>query len=167
MVELRRVSSVEVRSVMREVSPHATLVTLRRLLLAILLFGLVGTAAELTLMGHDEDGWQMIPLVVLTLAIVASLVMLRTRSPAPVVPLFRGAMLLLMLSGATGAVLHYRANMEFKLEMDPSLGGAALFWSVIRAKAPPALAPGNMALLGLLGLACVYGLDRSNVSRNR
>ena len=45
-------------------------------------------------------------------------------------------MLLLMLSGATGTVLHYRANMEFKLEMDPSLSGFALFSSVVQAKAP-------------------------------
>jgi multisubunit Na+/H+ antiporter MnhB subunit len=149
-----------------EVSPVATLVTLRRLLLGILLLGLIGTATELTLMGHDEDGWQMIPLVVLSVAIVASVVMLGTDARASIVPLFRGAMLLLMLSGAIGAVLHYRANMEFKREMDPSLGGVALFWSVIRAKAPPALAPGNMALLGLLGLACVYRLDRPATSRN-
>jgi hypothetical protein len=151
---------------MPEASPVATLVTLRRLLLGILLVGLVGTATELTLMGHDEDGWQMIPLVVLAVAIVASVVMLWTHARASIVPLFRGAMLLLIVSGATGAVLHYRANMEFKREMDPSLGGVAMFWSVIRAKAPPALAPGNMALLGLLGLACVYRLDRSDTSRN-
>jgi disulfide bond formation protein DsbB len=151
---------------MPEASPVATLVTLRRLILGILLFGLVGTATELTLIGHDENGLQMIPLAVLTAAILASVVMLATNARASVVPLFRGAMLLLMLSGAIGTVLHYRANMEFKLEMDPSLGGLALFWSVIRAKAPPALAPGNMALLGLLGLACVYRLDRSAMSRS-
>jgi hypothetical protein len=151
---------------MPEASPVATLITLRRLVLGILLFGLVGTATELTLMGHDEDGWQMIPLVVLSAAIVASVAMLGMHARASIVPVFRGAMLLLMLSGAIGTVLHYRAGMEFKREMDPSLGGVALFWSVIRAKAPPALAPGNMALLGLLGLACVYRLDRSAVSRN-
>ena len=150
---------------MPEASPVATLVTLRRLLLGILLFGLVGTATELTLMGHDEDGWQMIPLVVLTVAIFASVAMLRTHARTSIVLLFRGAMLLLMLSGATGTVLHYRANMEFKREMDPSLGGVTLFWSVIRAQAPPALAPGNLALLGLLGLAAVYRLDRSTMSR--
>ena len=101
-----------------------------------------------------KTAWQMIPLVVLAVAMLASVVMLGTRARAPAIRLFRGAMLLLMLSGATGTVLHYRANMEFKLEMDPSLSGFALFSSVVRAKAPPALAPGNMALLGLLGLAC-------------
>ena len=70
------------------------------------------------------------------------------------------------VSGATGTVLHYRANMEFKLEMDPSMSGLALFWSVVQAKAPPALAPGNMALLGLLGLACAFRLDGSSTSRS-
>ncbi len=166
MLEFRRVSFWSMPfSRMPEDSPVATLVTLRRLILGILLFGLVGTATELTLMGHDEDGWQLIPLVVLTMAVFASVVMLVTHARASVVPLFRAAMLLLMLSGAIGTVLHYRANREFKLEMDPSLGGVALFWSVIRAKAPPALAPGNMALLGLLGLACVYRLDRGAASR--
>jgi len=151
---------------MHQASPVATLVTLRRLLLGILLVGLVGTATELVLMGHDEDAWQMIPLVVLAVAIFASVVILVTRARAPAIRLFRGAMVLLMLSGATGAVLHYRANMEFKLEMDPSLSGLALFSSVIQAKAPPALAPGNMALLGLLGLACAFRLDGSSLSRS-
>jgi hypothetical protein len=145
---------------MSQPSPVATLATLRRLLLAILLFGLVGTGTELLLIGHDEDAWQVIPLVVLTVAIVATLTMLTTRSTRATAAtgLFRGAMVLLMLSGATGSVLHYRANMEFKREMDPSLSGFALFSSVVRAQSPPALAPGNMALLGLLGLACVFRL---------
>ena len=58
--------------------------------------------------------------------------------------------------GGLGAVLHYRANMEFKLEMDPSLSGLALFSSVVRAKAPPAMAPATMVLLGLLGLVAAY-----------
>jgi len=71
----------------------------------------------------------------------------------------------LIVSGGLGTVLHYRANMEFKLEMDPSMGGFALFSSVMRAKAPPALAPGNMALLGLLGLVCAYRLDSPSLSK--
>jgi hypothetical protein len=147
-------------------SPIATLLILRRLLLGLLLFGLVGTATELVLIGHDEDSWQMIPLFAIAIAVLASVVMLARRPTVPSIQLFRGAMLLLMLSGATGTVLHYRANMEFKLEMDPSLSGSALFWSVVQAKAPPALAPGNMALLGLLGLACAFRLDGSSPSRS-
>jgi hypothetical protein len=32
---------------------------------------------------------------------------------------------------------------------------------VLHAKAPPALAPGNMALLGLLGLVSTLGITRT------
>jgi hypothetical protein len=152
---------------MSQTSPAATLATLRRLLLGILLFGFVGTATELLLIGHDEDAWQVIPLVVLAIAILASLGMLAA-GPTPatgVTRVFRGSMVLLILSAATGSVLHYRANMEFKREMDPSLSGFALFSSVIRAKAPPSLAPGTLALLALLGLACGFRLDSRNPSQ--
>ena len=152
---------------MPDTSAAIALATLRRLLLGILLFGLVGTAAELILIGHDEDWWQMIPLVVIGLAILAGLAMMAgpfPRSATAATRLFRGAMVLLMLSGGAGSVLHYRANMEFKLEMDPSLSGWALFSSVLQAKAPPALAPGNMVLLALLGFACVFRLDSSRRS---
>jgi hypothetical protein len=148
---------------MSDVSPQSTLDTLRRLLLALLVVGLVGTATELVLMGHDEDAWQMIPLGVLAAATAASVALVMTRWRPGVARLFRVAMILLVVSGGLGSLLHYRANMEFKLEMDPSMSGVALFWSVVRAKAPPALAPGNMALLGLLGLLCTYRLQSSSV----
>jgi hypothetical protein len=154
---------------MSESTPVATLVALRRLLLAIVWFGLVGTSAELLLMGHVEDGWQIIPLIVLALAVLASAGMVAARSTSAVgvaTRLFRVAMVLLMLSGVTGAVLHYRANLEFKREMDPSVSGLRLFSSVVQAKAPPTLAPGTMALLGLVGLACVFRLDLPTSSRN-
>ena len=146
---------------MSQRSPFATLHTLRHMLLGVLLVGLVGTATELLLIGHDADVWQLIPLVVLAIAILASLALLATnfRPANAATQLFRAVMLLLMLSGAMGSVLHYRANMEFKREMDPSLAGFALFSSVVQAQSPPALAPGNMALLGLLGLACTFRLD--------
>jgi hypothetical protein len=141
-------------------SQSSTLAILRRLLLGILTFGLVGTATELLLIGHDEDAWQVIPFVVLAIAILASFGMVATRfASATATRLFRAAMVLLMLSGTMGSVLHYRANMEFKREMDPSLSGFALFSSVVQAQSPPALAPGNMTLLGLFGLACAFRLD--------
>ena len=84
-----------------------------------------------------------IPLVVLAIAILASLALLATnfRPANAATQLFRAVMLLLMLSGAMGSVLHYRANMEFKRDMDPSLAGFALFSSVVQAQSPPALAP--------------------------
>jgi hypothetical protein len=58
-----------------------------------------------------------------------------------------------IVSAGIGFVLHYRANAEFQLDIDPSARGPALWMKVLRAKAPPALAPGVLAHLGLLGLA--------------
>jgi hypothetical protein len=141
-------------------SPASTLLALRRLLLGLLAFGLVGTAADLLLIGHDEDVWQMIPLALIALALVV-LVALALTSPTSgrlgmVLRMFRAVMVLLIIAGGVGAVLHYRANMEFKLEMDPTLRGLALFASVVQAKAPPAMAPASLVVLGLLGLAATY-----------
>jgi hypothetical protein len=51
---------------------------------------------------------------------------------------------------------HYIANVEFQREVDPSIGGTALFWKAMGAKTPPALAPGSMLQLGLIGLAYAY-----------
>jgi hypothetical protein len=138
------------------------------ILLGILLFGLIGTATELILIGHDEDVWQWVPLVMLAIAILLAVAMVATRHrPAiAVTRLFQGSMVLLILSGALGSTLHFRANREFKLEMDPSMRGFALFWSVLRAKTPPSLAPGTLALLGLLGLASAFRRDLDGPSRN-
>jgi len=76
-------------------------------------------------------------------------------------------MVVLIVTGGAGMVLHYRANMEFKLEMDPTLDGFALFWSVVRAKTPPALAPATLALLGLLGLTHAFRRRDDPPSTNR
>jgi hypothetical protein len=122
---------------------------------------MLGTSAELWLMGHHEDWQQLIPLVVMGLTVVA-LAWTAFSSSRAALRAFKLCMLVLMLSGATGAILHYRANMEFQLEMDPTLGGMALLLKVLHAKAPPALAPGNMVLLGLLGLVSTLGSTQSS-----
>jgi len=48
------------------------LAALRRLLLGLLTFGLIGTAADLLLIGHHEDAWQLIPLVTIGVALAAT-----------------------------------------------------------------------------------------------
>ena len=58
--------------------------------------------------------------------------------------------------GLTGILLHYRGSMEFQTETYPDLSGWKLFLKVVRAKSPPALAPGAMVQLGLLGLIATY-----------
>lgn len=137
---------------------RTTLAAIRRLLIAVLCFGLAGTTVELWLIGHHEDVWQWMPLVVMVASALSS-AWLVTAWSASSARLFRLMMALLMLSGLAGSVLHYRANMEFQLEMDPSLSGLALMSEVLHAKAPPALAPGNMVLLGLIGLVAAWRLS--------
>lgn len=129
--------------------------TARRLLLGIFLIGIVGISAELLLLDHNEDFLQQIPLYLAGLAGM-SLAAMRLAPSAATVRLFQLVMALLIVSGAVGAVLHLQGNMEFQIEMDPSLHGLALLQKAIRAKAPPALAPGAMVQLGLIGLAYTF-----------
>jgi hypothetical protein len=137
-------------------NPHdKTLSTFRRLLLMIIVLGLVGTGAELILLAHYEDSAQLIPLffIAFALAVIAGHVAVGGRAS---VLLLRTIMGFVVAAGALGVVLHYQGSMEFQLEMDPTLSGWSLFAKVLQAKAPPTLAPGVMAQLGLLGLLYTY-----------
>lgn len=143
------------------ISAHATLRAVRRLLLSLLALACAGTITELWLMGHHEDAWQWAPLGVMAITAAGALWVLVGPSRASVRTL-QVLLTGLIVTGAIGAVLHYRANMEFQLEMDPSLAGVALMTKILHAKAPPSLAPGNMALIGLMGLAAVWRWDWSS-----
>lgn len=127
----------------------------RRILLAILLFGMAGISVELWLMEHVEDAYQLIPLVLAALAVVSALAAAARPSPLTI-RVLQAAMVLFIISGALGAYLHFQVNLEFQLEMDPALSGLALYDKAIHAKTPPALAPGAMIQLGLIGLAYTF-----------
>jgi hypothetical protein len=43
---------------------------MRGMLLLILVMGIIGTGAELLLIGHFEDLWQLVPLVLFALAVI-------------------------------------------------------------------------------------------------
>jgi cation transport ATPase len=134
---------------------HAGLDLLRRLVLAILVLGMLGTAVELLLTAHTEDLAQWIPLLLIGAAfVVLGWHLLDGRGVS--LRVFRWTMVLFMVSGVVGILMHYQAKAEFQMEMDPSLGGAALFWQAIRTISPPALAPGVMIQLGLLGFAYTF-----------
>ena len=132
-----------------------TLGRMRTILLGLVALGLAGTAAELFLMAHTEDTLQLVPFAAMLLAFVAIVWRLAAPRRAAVVAV-RIAMGVMMVTGAIGSALHFQANMEFQLELDKSLTGMPLIMKVLEAKSPPALAPGNMALLGCIGLAGVY-----------
>lgn len=124
---------------------------LSKLLLAAFVLSLVGTGAELLLLEHFEDEWQLLPLVLIGLGLAALTGLQMSRSTTSE-RLFRALMLLFILSGVLGFGLHYNGNMEFELEMYPSLRGAELVWETLKG-ATPVLAPGTMVATGLLGWA--------------
>ena len=127
----------------------------RPLILAVLFLGLVGMGAELLLLQHTGSLWELIPLVLIALALVILTWHAVTQRPASVRAV-QGVMALFLLAGVAGIALHYQSSMEFKLETNAALSGWALFWAVMSAKTPPALAPGSMIQLGLLGLVYTY-----------
>ena len=134
---------------------------MRRLLLLILALGMLGTAGDLLLIAHYEDGWQLPPLVLIGIGLVIVCWLgargANAASPSWIAVLaLRVTMTMFMAAGIVGLLLHYNGNREFQTEMDPSLTGWPLFLKVVTAKAPPALAPGVMVQLGLLGLLYTY-----------
>jgi hypothetical protein len=64
-------------------------------------------------------------------------------------------MVLSMVAGLVGLLLHYKGNVEFELEMYPDLSGWKLFKDSMMG-ATPALAPGAMLQIGLVGLAWTF-----------
>ena len=125
---------------------------MRGFLRFVLTLGLAGTLVELILLEHTEGNWQKVPLVLLSLALGA--LMARRLAPGP---RSRGAMktimAILIVAGAVGLYQHFMGNREFELEMNASRSGWELTWETLKG-ATPALAPGTLIYLGLLGLAC-------------
>ena len=145
----------------------AALSALRAILLIIFLLGALGTGTELLLLGHTETPWQMVPVLLITVGLVALIFQAAVRRalfPTGGVKLFRAGirmfqviMLLFIISGFIGIWQHYQAKTEFKLETNPGLSGIELFWETVTGAAvPPVLAPGMMIQMGLLGLAFTY-----------
>jgi hypothetical protein len=135
---------------MPDITLGKSLIRLRRGILLLLVAGLVGTGAELLLMGHTEGLDQLIPLLLIGLGL-ATLAWVGLAGSRTSLRVFQGTMLLAMLSGAVGTVLHYRGNVEFEIESMPGLKGFDLFKEAMHG-ATPALAPGTMVLVGALGL---------------
>jgi hypothetical protein len=119
-------------------------------LFALLALGFLGTGAELVLLDHTEGFWQKLPLGLVVLGLLALVLHVFVESRF-CLRLFQSAMALAIAGGAIGLYLHLDGNMEFELEMHPNESGWPLIWRSLKG-ATPALAPGMMILLGLLGL---------------
>ncbi|MGZ8468140.1 MAG: hypothetical protein ACXWZS_01580 [Gemmatirosa sp.] len=127
---------------------------LRRLLLAVVLVGAAGLLVELALLEHYDSAWQWTPLALLGLVLAVGGTM-AWRPTRGALRLFQALMTVCVVAGAVGVYLHYRGNVEFELERESTLGGLALLWEAVRG-ATPALAPGALAQLGLVGLAYAF-----------
>jgi hypothetical protein len=135
-------------------STDAMLVAVRRVLLLILLLAMAGISVELLLAEHFADVWQLIPLCLLALGLLIVAWHARVPSPSSARAL-RALMILFVLSGLLGVFLHYRGNAEFELEQNPRATRWALFRDAMMG-ATPALAPGVMIEIGLLGLLYAF-----------
>jgi hypothetical protein len=133
----------------------ATLLVVRRLLLAILVIGLTGTAVELLLLQHDEGLIQLVPLAAIGLGLGALAWHVFRASRASLLAV-QVAMVLFLAAGVAGIFFHVQANLEYQREFDPALHGRALIWQALRSKVPPALAPGVLLQFALIGLAYTY-----------
>jgi uncharacterized membrane protein YjjB (DUF3815 family) len=129
-------------------------IRLRRILLLVLLLGMIGTGVELLLLEHTETLTQAIPLGAIAAGILSALG-IPIRKTRGAIRVFQVVMTGFVLSGALGVYFHYRGNVEFELETYPTRAGFELFRESMMG-AFPALAPGTMAWLGLLGLAFAY-----------
>ena len=129
-------------------------VSLRRGVLLIFVLGTVGLGTELLLLGHFEEWRQQIPLALLAFGLVLVAVRLFYRD-AIILRLFRLTMLAFVLGGMVGLWFHLSSNMEFELEMHPTLSGLELLFEALGG-AMPALAPGALVQLGLIGFLYTY-----------
>lgn len=128
--------------------------SIRQLVLALVFIGIAGLETELALLRHAESASQWVPHVVLMIGLVIT-VLVFLRPNRRVLRAFQAVMLIFVIVGVVGLYLHYRGNVEFAVERDPSLSGLRLVWKALRG-ATPALAPGALSQVGLLGLIYSY-----------
>jgi hypothetical protein len=128
---------------------------LRGALLAVVTLGTLGLIVELLLLDHTETFAQWLPLAVLG-GVLAGTLLVAVRPGPRSLRVFQVLMLAVFATGALGVVLHFRGNALFELEMNPRIGRGALVWASLEG-AVPALAPGALAQLALVGLVFTWG----------
>jgi hypothetical protein len=136
------------------VTPLSALSIIRRGLLALLALGSIGVLSELVLLEHYEERAQWIPITLLVLTL-ATIVWHWVEGRRPSLRALQVVMMLLIIAGMVGTVLHLRANIAAEEELNPGTGGLPFWLEVIRGDLP-LLAPGTLIQFGLLGLLYAY-----------
>ncbi len=147
---------------MRATQEPVTLSLIRKALLIILALGIAGILLELLLLEHTDGKLQLAPVVLLVTGLLVVSGHAVTPANTALLRTLQATMALYMLSGATGVFFHYRGNAEFEVERNAAIAGFHLFREAMMG-ATPALAPGAMVQLGLIGLA--YTLRHPALSR--
>lgn len=134
--------------------PSPTLAILRRAILVILVIGLAGTEVELLLLKHTEGPWQLIPIILLpsVLAVLGWYGLAKARAALRT---FQVLMVACLVAGGIGVIQHFRGNVVYASESNPSLSGNELYKEAVMGSTPT-LAPGTMVQFGLLGLAYAF-----------
>ena len=126
----------------------------RRLSMFLLIFSTAGIMLELYFLGHFEDKPQWIPTALLGVGLAVGLgVAIRPNRTS--VRALQALMVGNIVAGGLGVYFHLRSNVEFELELHPAMEGMELVMESLSG-AMPALAPGAMAQLGLLGLLVCF-----------
>jgi hypothetical protein len=126
-------------------------VRVRRLLAVILVLGSLGLGLELLLLGHFEEPAQFVPLVLIAAGLLATAWAALRPTPRTTM-ILRSVAAGQIAGGLVGVALHYQSNVEFAHEMYSDLRGYRLVREALTG-AVPALAPGALIQLGLLGVA--------------
>jgi uncharacterized membrane protein len=139
---------------------------LRQWIVVILVLGLLGTVMELVLLEHYEQPMQLVPVVLIVAAVAALWWEFRQHNLASRRTM-QIIMVLFVLAGFLGFLAHFHGSAEYQLELNPDMSNLELLEKILRAKAPPLLAPGMMLQLGLLGLAYVFSDPRFRRSKTK
>lgn len=132
----------------------STVRLMRQALLLILLIGLVGTEIELLLLKHTDGFWQLLPIGLIGAALLL-VAWYSVGGGAASLRALQAMMGLLLGAGLAGVLLHFRGNLGYARDSNPSLSGRALYREAVMGTTP-ALAPGTLIQLGLLGLVFAF-----------
>jgi hypothetical protein len=135
-------------------STQEVLRRLRLFLLALSSLLFAGTLLELSLVNHTEDAIQWLAVVLAGLGLLVTLSVLAKRLPVTV-SLLRWSMILVIVGSLFGIYQHVSNNIAFEREIQPNSTWSHLMWRGLSG-ANPLLAPGTLAIAGLLSLAGTY-----------
>ena len=128
----------------------------RRFLLGTAAAIYVGAAVELALVGHYASLSQIAPFVLIALGL-GSVAWAHVGGGGAGRALWavRASSALVVVGSVVGVVLHVLGNLEFEREVHPDAPLAGALWEAARG-ASPLLAPGALALAGVLAAAATW-----------